>query len=116
MYEKVELDYDFVQKILTQLINSDGMEVTNTYLIKQKIYYIDNVALVEELEKIIMEHNYNHILKRKGQVTSNELLNIFTPKYINYDKFFSELDQKYNSANDKKEIDSTTLNKYFNIK
>lgn len=115
--DKIELDFIMLQKILKQLINSDGMEVTNDYLIKQKIYYIDNMALIEELEKIILEYFYEMMLEEKGYVNSNELLEQFSPIYINYDKSFTELEKKH-SADVSMEQELTkktdnTLNRYF---
>ncbi len=116
--DTIELDFTIVAKILKQLINSDGMEVTNKYLIEQKIYYIDNVSLIEELETIIMTQLYEQILERKGNVNPGELFDKYTPQYINYDKLFNTLQKKNNQIlDDEKSNNKTgndgTLNKYF---
>lgn len=105
--DEIKLDFIIVQKIINQLINSDGMEVSNRYLIQQNIYYIDNVELIETLEKIILDHFYQYIQKKNGNVTSAELLQYYNPSYINYDKYYNELKRKYS----KQQADDN-LNKY----
>ena len=50
MSNNLNLDVDFVRKILVQLIRSDGMKVSHQYLIDEHVYYIDNTSLIEELE------------------------------------------------------------------
>lgn len=119
MTDEIKLDFEIIKNILTQLTHSDGMEVTNDYLIKQKIYYIDNVGLIEELETLTFEQFYDKIRKEKGNVNLDELLNKFQPMYINYDKLYNTLEKKYNKTDDdlleldnKKKSDNT-LNKYF---
>lgn len=115
--DKIELDFTIVAKILKQLINSDGIEVTNDYLLQQKIYYIDNVSLVEELETIIVTHNYEKLLKEKGNVNPDELFSKYTPQYINYDKLFNTLQKKNNQLLEDETNTRTgndgTLNQYF---
>lgn len=114
--DAIELDFIMLEKILKQLINSDGMEVTNDYLIRQKIYYIDNVAIIEELEKIMMEHKFQTLFDEKGYVNLEELLDEFAPQYINYDKLYVELQKKYNGYSEEEKEDKladNTLNKYF---
>lgn len=117
MNEEIEISTDLYKKILTQLINSDGMEVKNQYLIEQKIYYIDNTELVENLEKHLMEHYYKRIFDSKGHVNTDELYENYTPLFINYDKFYNELERKYNPNTmmdeEEKPKSDGTLNKYF---
>ena len=106
-----------LENVLRQLIRSDGMEVTNDYLIKQKVYYIDNTSLVEMLEKKYMEYNYKQLLDTKGQVNISELLDLYTPQFINYDRFYNEMERKYmsniESTEENKPLKDYTLNKYF---
>lgn len=105
----ISIDDNLFKNVLTQLIHSDGMEVTNDYLIKQNIYYIDNVGLIEELERILMKYYYDE-LKSKGSVDKEELFDRFTPQYINYDKYFVELNN--NQTTDKNSIENS-LDGYF---
>lgn len=112
----IRLDFTIVHKILKQLINSDGMEVTNPYLIQQKIHYIDNVSLIELLESTLMEQLYEQIWDEKGNVNPDELFDKYTPQYINYDKLFQQLEKKHEHPSNtraKKNSGDNTLNKYF---
>lgn len=111
--DKVELDFTLVEKIINQLINSDGMEVTNDYLIQQKIYYIDNVGMIEELEELLITHLFNE-LSTGGSVNRDDVLNRYSPKYINYDKLLDKLerDYKHNTIFKVEKHRENTLNEY----
>lgn len=116
MEDDITISKKTLETILQQLIRSDGMEVKNDYLIKQKIYYIDNTALIEDLEKMYMEHNYKSLYDSKGNVNMSELLDIYTPQFINYDRFYNEMEKKYNKnfeSIEEKPKKDFTLNKYF---
>lgn len=114
MSDKVELDFTLLCDVIRQLINSDGMKVTEDYLLQQRIYYIDNVSLIEKLEKIVMKHYYVKILGETGGVTLDMVLRRYSPQYINYDKYYQELEsenKEHGNVIEKKD-DNTTLNKY----
>jgi len=109
----VKLDSILLKKIINQLINSDGMEVKNSYLIQKHIYYIDNVELVEQLEKLLIRHYYNLIFNKNGNVNPEELFSHYSPQYINYDKYFNELEKEHNPVEeDTVKKNDYSLNKY----
>ena len=88
----IELTPDLTKKIINQLILSDGMEITNKQLIKEKIYYIDNVSLIETLEKQLFQHYFQQIQSTTKQKPSIEdIYKKFSPIYINSDKYYQEL-------------------------
>lgn len=110
----VELPVALLKRVLTQLIRSDAMKVENEYLIKKHIYYIDNVELIEILEKLLVTYYYEKIYGEEGCVGYDELFDRFTPQYINYDKLYKELEKQNNtlcSDNVNEKVDMT-LNKY----
>lgn len=113
MPETIGLDTDLVKKIIQQLIRSDSLEITNDYLIKQGIYYVNNTALIEELERLLMKHYYNILKNKNSSVDLNELLDYYTPQFINYDKYFFELKKEDVSSVFVDEQKEYNLNKYF---
>lgn len=115
MSNNLNLDVDFVRKILVQLIRSDGMKVSHQYLIDEHVYYIDNTSLIEELEQLLLEHYYLNLLEEKGNVNMDDLLDCYSPQFINYDMFYNKLEKKYCHYLEQKskELDNNNLNKYF---
>lgn len=95
MFLLVCLDVVLLRKILVQLVRSDGMKVTDDFLLKNHVYYIDNVELIEVVEKLIVRHYFDVLFNEHGVVGYDELFDCFTPTYINYDKFFNELLEEY---------------------
>lgn len=88
----IEIKPELLQKIITHLIHSDGMEVTyttNDYLIKQKI---DNVSLIETLEKQLFQYYFQKIqIQKKKNPSIQEIYDVYSPLYINADKYYKEL-------------------------
>ena len=107
MPNTIKLDFTLLMKIIKQLIYSDGIEITNEYLIQQGVHYIDNVGIIEELEKQVIMQIYSD-LYAKGNVNREKVLNIYSPTYINYDKLLDVLEREHKH----KESDNTTLNEY----
>lgn len=114
--DTINLDFILLEKILNQLIMSDGMEVTHQYLIDKHIYYIDNTAIIEELEELIITTFYEKIYEIKGNVNYDELLKKYNPQFINFDKLYEKLEKnhikQYVFEKDSLKKADITLNKY----
>jgi len=118
MKDEINIDCSMIKEIIQKLIHSDGMEVTDTYLIKQKIYYIDNVKLIELLEKQLFEHYYRQLMEEHGYVDISKLYKMYSPQYINSDRLYNELETKYNIRDNEDVAETTTeknncLDQYF---
>ncbi|RAP43568.1 MAG: hypothetical protein BZ136_09530 [Methanosphaera sp. rholeuAM74] len=82
----VELNLETLRFVINQLIKSDGTETTHEYQKNKGEYYIDNVAVIEKLEKQVLEQ----IRREHPDIELKDALKIYNPQYINPYKLFDQ--------------------------